>query len=137
MAMSGARTRFIGTQFWKYRIAGFLQWGFNFYYNCGSYDLINPYLNSTGSGWVPSGDTYSVYPASDGTALESVRINQFREGLDDMRALYLLESLAGREKALSAVEEIAGEIVFSKCVCDSGRMLAIRDRIDSMIAGCL
>lgn len=134
MAMTGARTRFIGTQFWKYKIAGFLQWGFNFYYNCGSYDLINPYINSTGSGWVPSGDTYSVYPASDGRALESVRINHFREGLDDMRALSLLESLIGREKTLEAVESVAGEIVFSRCVCGTAQMLALRDRIDSLIA---
>ena len=31
-----ARTRVIGAQFWKYKIAGFLQWGYNFYNSQGS-----------------------------------------------------------------------------------------------------
>ena len=132
--MSGARTRFIGFQLWKYGIAGFLQWGYNFYNNCGSYDPINPYLDSNGSGWVPSGDTYSVYPGMDGSCLESVRINQFREALDDMRALRLCESLIGRERTLSEAEKICGEIVFSKCVCCTEEMLALRSHIDSLVA---
>ncbi len=133
-AMPGARTRFIGIQFYKYHIAGFLQWGFNFYNNQGSYDPVNPYMDSTGNGFVPSGDTYSVYPAQDGTALDSMRIIQFREGLEDRRALELCETLIGREKTLAAVEEICGNVVFSKCVCDSVTMLKIRAAIDKLIA---
>ncbi|MCQ2427043.1 MAG: DUF4091 domain-containing protein [Clostridia bacterium] len=134
LAMYGARTRCIGLQFWKYHIVGFLQWGFNFYYNCGSYSLINPYLNTNGDYWVPSGDAYSVYPGPDGTALESVRINQFREGLGDCSALILLESLIGRDAALKAVEELTGEIRFDKCINDTSLMLAVREKIDSLVS---
>ena len=133
-AMPGARTRFIGTQFWKYRVFGFLQWGYNFYYNQGSYDPINPYLDSTGNYFVPSGDAYSVYPAADGTALESVRIIQFRQGIDDLGAMTLAESLVGREKVLASIEELTGDIVFSRCVCDSTVMHAVRERVNRLIS---
>ena len=133
-AMPGARTRFIGTQFWKYRVFGFLQWGYNFYYNQGSYDPINPYLDSTGNYFVPSGDAYSVYPAADGTALESIRIIQFRQGIDDLGAMTLAESIVGREKVLASIEELTGDIVFSRCVCDSTVMHAVRERVNRLIS---
>lgn len=134
LAMPGARTRFIGMQFYKYDIFGFLQWGYNFYNNQGSYDPIDPYLDSTGNYFVPSGDAYSVYPARDGTALESMRIVEFREAIDDLRAARLAERLVGRERVLAAIEELAGEVVFSRCVCDTETMLAIRESINSLIA---
>lgn len=134
LAMPGARTRYIGVQFYKYRVFGFLQWGYNFYYNQGSYDPVNPYVDSTGNYFVPSGDAYSVYPATDGTALESMRIVQFREAIDDLRAMELAGSLAGRDAVIAAIEELTGEVVFSRCVCDSAAMLAIRERINSIIA---
>lgn len=134
LAMPGARTRYIGVQFYKYRVFGFLQWGYNFYYNQGSYDPVNPYVDSTGNYFVPSGDAYSAYPATDGTALESMRIVQFREAIDDLRAMELAGSLAGRDAVIAAIEELTGEVVFSRCVCDSAAMLAIRERINSIIA---
>lgn len=134
LAMPGARTRYIGVQFYKYRVFGFLQWGYNFYYNQGSYDPVNPYVDSTGNYFVPSGDAYSVYPATDGTALESMRIVQFREAIDDLRAMELAGSLAGRDAVIAAIEELTDEVVFSRCVCDSAAMLAIRERINSIIA---
>ncbi len=137
-ASPGARTRYIGTQFYRYRIGGFLQWGYNFYNNWGSYDAINPIADSTGNYFVPSGDTYSVYPAQDGKALASMRILQFREGLDDMRALYLAESLVGREKVLETIEPIVKEstgdnIVFSRCIDRSADMLSMRAAVDKLI----
>lgn len=134
LAMPGARTRYIGVQFYKYRVFGFLQWGYNFYYNQGSYDPVSPYVDSTGNYFVPSGDAYSVYPATDGTVLESMRIVQFREAIDDLRAMELAGSLAGRDAVIAAIEELTGEVVFSRCVCDSAAMLAIRERINSIIA---
>ncbi len=137
IAMYGARTRYIGLQFWKYRIAGFLQWGYNFYFNQGSRDLINPYIESTGYCWVPSGDAFSVYPAPDGTALESMRINHFREALEDLSALRLCESLIGRERLLAELEAVTGEIVFSKCEYDSGAMEGIRALVDRLTSEAL
>ena len=138
----GARTRYIGVQFYRFKIGGFLQWGYNFYYNQGSHDAINPYVDSTGNYFVPSGDTYSVYPAADGTALESMRILHFREGLDDMRALYLAESLVGRDKVLEIIEpivkEMTGEnIVFARCIDRSSDMMKLRAKIDEIVMNAL
>lgn len=133
-AMPGARTRYMGTQLYKFRVFGFLQWGYNFYFNQGSCDPINPYADSTGNYFVPSGDAFSVYPAADGTALESIRMIQFREGIDDLRAMKQAEALAGREAVLSAIEAITGEIRFSRCVCDSALMHEVRERINRIIA---
>ena len=136
-AMSGARTRCIGLQFYKYNIVGFLQWGYNFYYDQGSYNLVDPYSDSTGNYFTPSGDTYSVYPAPDGTAYESLRIVQFHEALEDVRALSLCESLCGRDAAISALESICGDIRFDRCICDSDKMIAVREAINQMIANAL
>jgi hypothetical protein len=122
-------------QFYKYDIAGFLQWGYNFYYNQGSFDFVNPYLDSTGGYFVPSGDTYSVYPAHDGRALESMRLVQFYEALQDRSAMELCERYYGKERVVAEMEKVIGEIKFSKCPGKSEEMLAVRERVNELIAG--
>ena len=132
-AMSLARTRYIGVQFFKYKIAGFLNWGYNFYNNQWSYDNVDPFLSSTGEMFSASGDTYMVYPAPDGSAWESNRFVAFYEALEDLRAMKLCASLYSHEETVKAIEEITGEIVFDKCICDGDTMLKVRHRIDQMI----
>ncbi|MDD4772956.1 MAG: DUF4091 domain-containing protein, partial [Eubacteriales bacterium] len=83
LAMPSARNRILGTQLYKYNIEGFLQWGFNFYYSCGSEQLLNPYLVSDGQYWVPAGDAFMVYPAPDGTPYESIHFALFTEAIQD------------------------------------------------------
>lgn len=132
-AMPLARTRIIGTQMFKYNIAGFLQWGYNFYYNQGSRDLINPYCDSTGDYFVQSGDAYSVYPGFKGEALESIRIAAFYEGIQDLRAMKLCEEFYGHDFVVAEIEKAYGEIRFDRCPHTSEDMLAIRKRIDELI----
>lgn len=132
-AMPGARTRAIGMQMFKYNIAGFLQWGYNFYMNQYSRNMIDPYADSTGDYFFPSGDGYSVYPAQDGRALESMRIVQFHEAIQDIRAMELCESLVGHDKVVETMEKIWGEIKFSRCPTESAVMLAIRESVNALI----
>ena len=135
MAMPAWRNRSIGMQMYKYDIAGFLQWGYNFYNNWHSINTVNPYADSSGEYWVPAGDTYSVYPAEDGTAYESTRIIVFHEALEDVRAMKLCESFYGKDRVVAEMEAIFGqEIKFSHCARSSEVMLAIRARIDELIA---
>lgn len=134
IAMPGARTRAIGMQMYKHDIAGFLHWGYNFYYNQGSYDLVNPYADSTGGYFVPSGDTHSVYPSHDGHALESMRFVQFFEALQDRRAMELCEKYYPKERIIAEIESVAGEVKFSHCPSSSAVMLAVRERINALIA---
>ena len=134
MAMPLWRTRSIGYQFYKYDIAGFLQWGYNFYNTCGSVDPINPFVDACGEYWVPAGDTYSVYPAQNGEAMESIRILSFYEALQDVRAMKLAESYYGKDAVVAALEEILGEIKFSRCATDAVTILSMREKINDMIA---
>ena len=133
--MPAWRNRSIGMQMYKYDIVGFLQWGYNFYNNMHSIDTVNPYADACGEYWVPAGDTYSVYPAQDGTAYESTRIIVFHEALQDVRAMKLCESFYGKERVVAEIEAVFGqEVKFSRCARSAETMLAIRARIDELIA---
>lgn len=132
-SMPGARTRMIGTQMFKFNIGGFLQWGYNFYYNQRSRDLINPYIETTGEDWVESGDAFIVYPGFNGKPLESIRLISFNEGLQDLRAMKLCESLYGHDAVVEAIEKVCGEVRFDRCLSASEDMLAVRERINDMI----
>jgi len=112
-SMPLARTRIIGTQLYLYKMEGFLQWGFNFYNAHHSLRHINPYLVTDADCAFPSGDAFMVYPYND-SAIESIRAVVFYEALQDMRALQLLESLAGREAVETAIKEKFGEITFEE-----------------------
>ena len=132
-AMPLYRTRSIGSQFFKYDIVGFLQWGYNFYYSQGSLSFVNPYLDSTGNYFVPSGDTYSVYPAPDGTAYESIRIVSFHEALQDLRAFELCASLIGKDETVKILEKHYGEVRFNNCARKAATVLLAREEINAEI----
>lgn len=104
MSMPSARNRIIGYQFYKYNIVGFLQWGYNFYFNQYSVYPINPYAITDGDYFVPAGDAFSVYPGPNGRPFDSLRARVFYDALQDRRLLDLAESLVGREAVLHAIE---------------------------------
>ncbi len=133
IAMPSARNRIMGTQMYKYDIKGFLQWGFNFYYNQFSYDEINPYLNPCGQLFAPAGDPYSVYPAKDGTAYESLRLCIFNEGLQDLRAMKLCESLYDKDFVVNLLEEDIDPITFSEYPNSAEWLLKTREKINLAI----
>ena len=138
IAMPLWRTRCIGAQFYKYNIAGFLHWGYNHYNNLYSIDTIDPYLELSGEFWVPAGDTHSVYPAQDGTALESIRILAFTDALQDLRAMRLAEKLCQKEVLVKQLEEIfGGEIRFDECAKNAKTVLAMREAVNNIIEGAI
>jgi hypothetical protein len=132
-AMPSARTRIIGTQFYKFNIAGFLQWGYNFYNNQDSYATINPFLCSDGEGFAPSGDTYSVYPGKDGQPWPSLRQAVFYDALQEVRALKLCESLYGREYTMALLEEDIEPITFKKYPKEDQYLLNLREKLNTAI----
>ncbi len=138
IAMPACRNRCIGLQFYKYDIVGFLHWGYNFYNNRFSVDSINPYIEQSGDYWVPAGDPFSVYPAQDGTPYDSTRLLVFHEALEDVRAMRLCESFYGKERVIAEMETLLGEeIRFDRCPRSAETMLAIRARIDELIAAAI
>ena len=133
MAMPSYRTRIIGLQFYKFDVVGFLQWGYNFYNSCLSRKQINPFMVTDCMSVYPAGDAFSVYPGEEGP-LESLRILVFYDGLQDVRALKLLEQYAGKEYVVQLMEEMAGmEIRFDKYPHDKNFLLTLRERINSEI----
>ena len=133
IAMPSCRNRALGMQCFKYDIAGFLQWGFNFYNNMYSVDAVNPYLDTEGELQVPAGDAFVVYPAPDGTPLPSLRLMVFREALEDLAAMKLCAQRHGKEAVVAAMEEIFGDIRFDRCPTTSAQMLAVREAVDAML----
>lgn len=129
MAMPSARTRILGQQLYRYEIAGFLHWGYNFYNSQGSDYPVDPFLVTDGDGFVPAGDTFQVYPGRDGTPLESLRMMVASQAMDDLRALKLLESLRGREFTLS----LLADITFADYPRDAAYLLETREHVNAEI----
>ena len=128
------RTRSLGMQIYKYNVKGFLQWGYNFYNNQYSDTPINPYLITDCEGSFPAGDAYSVYPAPNGEALESIRIISHHQALTDIKAMKLCESLYSHDEVVSAIESAFGkEIRFDVCAKSADEMLAVREKVNEMI----
>jgi hypothetical protein len=100
MDFPSARNRILGWQLHKFRFDGFLQWGYNHWYDRLSDVLIDPYTNSHAGRPLPPGDGFVVYPGKDGP-VDALRWEVFREGLQDMRAIGLLETLAGERPSPS------------------------------------
>ena len=135
IAMPLWRTRSIGLQLYKFNIVGFLHWGYNFYNAALSRNPINPFLDTCAGNMFPAGDAFSVYPAQDGSAIESIRIISFYEALQDMRAFQLAQTLCGRDRVIEEIERAFGEeIRFDKCATSAEPLLNIREKINEMIA---
>ena len=134
MAMPSARTRIIGTQFYKYRIAGFLHWGFNFYNSQYSLKHIDPFAVTDADGAFPAGDPFLVYPGEGGEAWDSLRLQVFYDAICDLRAFELLESLAGREFVMELLEGgLQREITFFDYPHEASYLLTLRARVNEEI----
>lgn len=123
-------TRALGAQLFKYSIEGFLQWGYNFYNSQLSKRSINPFEVTDADSAFPSGDAFSVYPGKNG-AIESVRSVVFFEGLQDMRAMKLLESYIGKSAVLDLIETNLGKIGFYDYPRGTQNMLKMREIINT------
>ena len=128
------RTRVIGYQMFKFDIKGFLHWGYNFYYTQLSKAVVDPYKVSDAGGKFPSGDSYTVYPAKDGTAYHSIRLKLFFDALQDMAALNTLEKLTNKEECLKIIEENGKHsISFSDYPHNNEWLLNTREKVNAKI----
>ena len=131
-AMPSERNRVLGLQLYKFNIAGFLQWGYNFYNTRQSLQSIDPWRVTDAGGSFPSGDSFMVYPWEDG-CIPSLRFEVFREALQDLRALRLAQQLRGREAVLAVLEEGIAPITFKEYPHDPAWLLDVRQRINRLI----
>jgi len=134
MAMPSRRSRIIAVQWYKYRIAGFLHWGYNFWNTQFSLKAIDPYAVTDAGCAFPSGDAFLVYPGEDGRPVASIRLKVLREALNDLRAMQLLERLASRELVMEILEDGVRPITFADYPRDDAYIPAMRSRINAEIA---
>ena len=133
IALPGFRERILGTQMYKFQLAGFLHWGFNFYNSEYSWYPIDPYRCTDCSGAFPSGDPFLVYPGPDGKPVGSIRLMLMDEAMSDLCAMNLLESLTDRETVMACIE--TGETVQIDVYPQSSQWLwDMRSRINRKIA---
>jgi len=128
------RTRILGVQLFKYRIKGFLQWGFNFY-NCQYSDYpIDPYHTTDADGWVPAGDPFQVYPGRDGKPEESIRLAVTMQAMQDMRAMEKLEALTDHDYVVALIDgECELPVTFTQYPRNNAYLLRLRRRINEEI----
>lgn len=131
---SSLRTRVLGYQLFKFDVKGFLHWGYNFYYTQLSKAVIDPYKVSDAGGKFPSGDSYVVYPAEDGTAHHSIRLKVFYDALQDLAALNTLKKLTDKKACLDIMEENGKHsITFSEYPHSDEWFLTTREKINLKI----
>lgn len=134
IVMPGYRTRVLGAQLYKYELAGFLQWGYNFYNSALSLRQMNPYECTDADGAFPSGDAFVVYPGKGGVPEESQRIMLMDEAMSDYCAMTLLEQLCGREAVLACLEQDGEQLCLDEYPRNKEYLTAVRERINQKIA---
>ena len=134
IAMPSCRNRVLGCQLFKYDIAGFLQWGYNFYYSQYAAYPVNPFLTTDAVQAFPSGDAFVVYPGPEGP-LPSLRLWVFHEALQDMRAMQLLAERIGKDAVTALIDEgLDAPVTFSAYPHSAAYVLALREKINRRIA---
>ncbi len=132
-AMASRRNRVIGMQMYKYRIKGFLQWAFNFYYTTLCRESCTPFQSPDALEEFPAGTAYQVYPAPEGP-VPSLRLFVFQDGLQDMRAMELLETKLGHDGVVELLEKAGGAIGWTSCPGGDEAFLKVREALNAAIA---
>jgi hypothetical protein len=94
-----------GFLFYRWPFKGFLHWGYNYWYESQTRNLIDPFTVQDGKRWEKGwayGDTFLVYPGPDGP-IDSIRWEVFSESLQDYSMLQTL-GIARDDKMLSALK---------------------------------
>jgi hypothetical protein len=82
----------------------------------------------------PSGDAFVVYPGENLTPVESLRLRVLHQGLQDMRALQLLESLTDRNTVEALIEQELGmRITFKRYPHQAAPLLRLREAVNQRI----
>ena len=124
----------LGTMLYKYDIALFLQWGFNFYNSFLSRRSISPYGNTDCDVQYPGGDAFIVYPNhADRSCNMSLRLVATREMFRLSRILYLLEEKIGKDAVVEILDK-EGARYFNEYPHEDGWLDGFIVRLADMLA---
>ena len=81
-----------GILFYRWPFRGFLHWGYNYWFESQTRNLIDVYAEQDGLKWPgwAYGDAFQVYPGPDGKPVDSIRWEVFSESLQDYQLLQTL-----------------------------------------------
>ena len=128
--MPSARNRILGLILYLYDLDGFLNWGYNFWYTQYSLQPLDPFKDTNAGRAFCGGGSFMVYPGETGP-IDSLHYEIFREGLQDLRALRLLESHIGRDAVVSLIHEgLDYHITIKNYPRESAWLLELRRRIN-------
>jgi len=130
-----SRNRIMGTLLYRYDCEGFLQWGFNFWYSVLSKHPVDVYHDTSSEYAFPPGDAFMVYPGPDGKPVESIHHEVWFEGIQDLRALRLLENMIGRKKVIAMLDKLSpdGKMTMMEYPRGEEAVLALRKKINDFI----
>lgn len=82
------KIRMLGWLLYRFRILGFLHWGYNYWYKSQTRTMIDPFAESAGGAWPgwAYGDPFVVYPGPEGP-LDSIRWEMFAMSMEDYALL--------------------------------------------------
>lgn len=132
IGLPAARHRAIGTHLFLHGAAGFLHWGYNFYYTQLSTRLIDPFQDTCSGGEFLAGEAFIVYPGEGGRPLESTRAHVFLQAMTDHRAMQMLRELAGPE-AVRAIVDPSGLTTMKNFSSESDHYLRVRAELTRAI----
>lgn len=134
--MPSIRCRVMGVLLYLYEMRGFLHWGYNFWHTQMSLDVNNdPWrVTDAGRGFI-GGDSFNVLPGPDGP-IDCLHFETFLEGLQDLRALQLLEEKIGREATVALIQAgVPYRIDMRHYPHEAEWLLDLRARVDAAIVG--
>jgi hypothetical protein len=132
IGLPAARHRAIGAQLFLHEAAGFLYWGYNFYYTQLSTRLIDPFQDTCSGGQFLAGEAFLVYPRDNGEPLESTRAHVFMQAMTDHRAMQMLRDLAG-PAAVRAIVDPSGTITMKSFSLEADHYRRVRAELTSEI----
>ena len=99
-----AKIRMQGWLFYRLRAAGFLQWGYNYWYRFLTQEIVDPFVDQACGRWpnIPHGDGFLVYPGEAGP-IDSIRWEIFAESLQDY-ALMQSAGISPEDALLDAIK---------------------------------
>lgn len=135
IAMPGSRTRVLGAQLYLAQIKGLTHWALNYYAAQSTGFPIDPYMNTDCDGLSPAGDAYVLYPGQGGVPEESIRLMQFQQALQDLRALKGLEKKIGREEVVRLINQgLETPLSLTEYPGDERWLLGLRHQVNLLLS---
>lgn len=133
--MPSLRNRVLGILLYVYDCAGFLEWGYNFWFSQfnRTWD-VDPWTDTNSEYSFISGGAFLVYPGPDGP-IDSLRHEVIAEGFRDEMALRLFESRTSREEVLKWLDEETGfRITLRNYPRSESWLLELRNKLNIKLA---